>query len=102
MKMGDRYLIISIILIVLISGCIQQDQDIEQKTKIKECNIDFDCIIGGCSGQVCSPKSDGPIVTTCEWKEEYACYKLTTCSCINGKCQWKETEEFNRCLKKYI
>jgi len=29
------------------------------------------CIVGGCSGQICSDQEG--LVTTCEWREEYAC-----------------------------
>ena len=66
----------------------------------EECATDLDCGTGGCSGQICGTKDKvKDIVTTCEWKEEYGCYKETGCSCINGKCQWKETSEFLDCME---
>lgn len=64
-----------------------------------ECQTDNDCMAGGCSGTICQSKDSEPVITTCEWREEYACYKQTSCSCINGICQWKETEEFKNCLQ---
>ncbi|MBP7967574.1 hypothetical protein KAZ66_04880 [Candidatus Woesebacteria bacterium] len=58
------------------------------------------CVIGGCSGQICSDAADGEgIATTCEWKEEYACYTLTTCEQqANGACGWTSNIEFNTCI----
>jgi serpin B len=62
-----------------------------------ECNQDSDCFIGGCSSHICSPNKD--IITTCEWREEYDCVRLTSCSCIDGKCGWEETPEYLQCLR---
>jgi len=54
-----------------------------------KCSLDLDCLIDGCSGQVCRSKFEGPTLTTCEWKE---CYDETkyglTCKCLENKCQW--------------
>jgi len=67
----------------------------------KECLSDLDCAVGGCSNQICASKEKASdLVTTCEWREEYSCYRMTSCGCIQGVCQWKETSEFNECLKK--
>jgi len=64
-----------------------------------ECSRDADCAVGGCSGQVCTAAEKAKnLVTTCEWKSEYDCYKLTTCSCLDGKCQWMPSRKFNLCL----
>lgn len=55
------------------------------------------CYVGGCSSQVCSDSSD--VMTTCEYKEEYACYKQTTCEVqASGECGWTETKSFAQCL----
>ena len=57
------------------------------------------CYIGGCSRQVCS--SNPNLATTCEYKEEYACYKTATCKRQpNGKCGWTNTSELSACLSK--
>src|SRR3989344_3879864 len=65
-----------------------------------ECGIDTDCITGGCSGTVCQSKNAKPIFTTCEWMPEYACYKQIDCGCVNGKCDWEKTSEFEDCVEE--
>lgn len=55
------------------------------------------CRPGGCSGQLCTDKPD--MVTTCEWREEYACYQTATCERQpSGECGWTKTEELQQCL----
>lgn len=55
------------------------------------------CIVTGCSGQVCS---DEEVVTTCEYREEYACYRDALCERqADGECGWTETEELTTCLE---
>lgn len=53
------------------------------------CSSDSDCVIGGCSAQVCQSKNEEPVVTTCEYKD---CYKSADyglkCGCLTKKCQW--------------
>lgn len=58
-----------------------------------------DCFVGGCSGQVCSDRDD--IVTTCEWRPEYACYQDDDAKCErqpSGQCGWTPTPELSSCL----
>jgi eight-cysteine-cluster-containing protein len=62
------------------------------------CMKDSDCVIGGCSGQLCSPKSVGPIISTCEYRKEYGCYKMATCGCVGGRCEWMGGADFDECL----
>ena len=55
------------------------------------------CFVGGCSGQLCTEERGA--VSTCEWREEYACYQGAQCVRLsNGKCDWVPTPELNRCL----
>jgi len=85
------FLILTIILLIYFSGCVQ--------TPIVECSNDNACVTGGCSNQLCGKKGEiENIVTTCEWKEEYDCLKLTQCKCIENKCQWEQTQEYQQCL----
>ncbi len=91
---------------LLMLGCpTDQQDDLQNATNQSnqtiqyECTKDSDCKIGGCSGQLCIPKDESGI-TTCEWKEEYACYKLTECKCINHSCSWKSTPEFEQCMEE--
>jgi eight-cysteine-cluster-containing protein len=61
-----------------------------------ECSSDSDCIVSGCSNQVCGPEA---VITTCEWKDEYACLKYSECSCLDGECGWEKTQEYQSCLE---
>ncbi|GMV13547.1 MAG: hypothetical protein HS104_27650 [Polyangiaceae bacterium] len=55
------------------------------------------CFTSGCSGQICS---DTDVMSTCEWKPEYACYKqYGKCELqAGGKCGWTKTDELAACL----
>ena len=59
------------------------------------------CAVAGCSGQLCvsAEEADG-IVTTCEFRAEYACYSEASCEPqANGKCGWTQTTELQACLR---
>lgn len=60
-----------------------------------------ECVVGGCSGQFCISKSESEgFVSTCEYKDEYACYKTARCEIqANGSCGWTQTTELATCLK---
>ena len=59
--------------------------------------VDQTCYVGGCSSQVCSDRPD--VITTCEWRDEYACYQGATCERQgDGQCGWTETPELLACL----
>lgn len=54
------------------------------------------CIIGGCSSQICS---DEDVITTCEFRAEYACYQKAECKRqANGVCGWTQTPTLAACL----
>lgn len=54
------------------------------------CKTNSDCIVGGCSSQVCQSKSQDPVVTTCEFRECYKAEKYNlSCQCVENNCQWK-------------
>ncbi|HEY8223939.1 MAG TPA: DUF6748 domain-containing protein [Pyrinomonadaceae bacterium] len=56
------------------------------------------CIKTGCSGQVCS---DEEVITTCEYRSEYECYKQARCERqANGECGFTQTPELTACLKR--
>lgn len=55
-----------------------------------------ECRPTGCSGIVCS---DADVMTTCEYKPEYACYKDAVCTRqSDGVCGWNKTPELDACL----
>jgi len=59
-----------------------------------------DCYVGGCSSQICSDKKD--VISTCEYKEEYACYKTAKCERQdNGQCGWTPSHILISCLGFY-
>lgn len=57
-----------------------------------------DCIRTGCSGTVCAePGND--VMTTCEYRPEYACYQDAKCERqADGSCGWTQTPELAACL----
>lgn len=54
------------------------------------------CIKTGCSGIICA---DEELMSTCEYKPEYACYQDARCERQgDGACGWTETPELQACL----
>lgn len=59
--------------------------------------VDQTCYVGGCSGQICSDREG--VISTCEWREEYACYQNAICERQpDGQCGWTPTPELEACL----
>ncbi len=59
------------------------------------------CVIGGCSSQLCVDADDGEVVSTCEYREEYACYQSAQCKRQpSGQCGWTETAELFQCINE--
>jgi hypothetical protein len=57
------------------------------------------CIVSGCSNTICADVVEGPQITTCEWRDEYACYQNATCERQgNGDCAWTQTDALKACL----
>jgi eight-cysteine-cluster-containing protein len=58
------------------------------------------CAVAGCSMQLCvSADEAATIVTTCEYRPEYACYREASCEPqADGQCGWTETAELRQCL----
>lgn len=57
------------------------------------------CVKGGCSGTVCEDDGGEPMMTTCEWREEYACYQTAACERqADGACGWTQSDELTACL----
>lgn len=56
------------------------------------------CMKTGCSNQICSDKE---VITTCEYRTEYECYKKAACERqASGDCGWTQTPELAACLKR--
>lgn len=59
------------------------------------------CVRAGCSSQLCVDPSDAGVITTCEYRPEYACYNSARCERQrNGKCGWTQDRELRQCVKK--
>jgi eight-cysteine-cluster-containing protein len=87
-------LLIASLGVLFLGGCTEEEA--------RECTTAADCGVGGCSGQICTTKDKAAsIITTCEWRQEYGCYKLTSCGCVDGVCEWKENSEFLACLNNF-
>lgn len=58
------------------------------------------CAVAGCSMQLCVSAEEAPtIVTTCEYRSEYACYAEASCEPqSDGRCGWTATPELQSCL----
>jgi eight-cysteine-cluster-containing protein len=57
-----------------------------------------DCIKTGCSGTVCAEPGK-EVVTTCEFKPEYACYRDAACERQgDGSCGWTQSQALTACL----
>jgi len=56
------------------------------------------CFKTGCSSQVCA---DHDVITTCEFRPEYACYQKAACARqANGECGFTQTPELAACLAR--
>ena len=65
-----------------------------------ESEVPKQCIKTGCSLQLCS---DEPVVTTCSYRPEYACFRKATCSSqSNGDCGWDMNKKLIDCLNMPI
>ena len=54
------------------------------------------CIKTGCSGQICA---DETMMSTCEYRKEYECYKSATCERqADGNCGFTKTPALTSCL----
>lgn len=96
-----------VVAVLVIAACVPQQQLRPQENKSDdktaaevECGTDSDCGAGGCSGQVCTTAAEAAgIITTCEYRAEYDCLKLTSCGCVEGKCAWKENADYRTCFE---
>ncbi len=61
------------------------------------------CEVGGCSGTICGEPGSNKLISTCDFKPEYACYKQAVCGRerLEGRdrCVWKFNDAFNTCIE---
>jgi hypothetical protein len=77
--------------------CIRQGDSCAWE--IRECpSTAGGCVKTGCSGTLCA-ETGNDLVTTCEFRPEYACYGDASCERQpDGACGWTQTPELARCL----
>lgn len=101
-KRKFTFLLILWIIALFIVGLVIAGYILKKPEQKTGCTENTECFRAGCSGQVCTTKDQAnKLKTTCEWKEEYSCYRNQVCGCVNNKCQWVNEEEIDSCLKKY-
>jgi len=67
--------------------------------------VEKGCVIDGCSGQLCVSVEDFPQATTCEYREEYACFEESYARCEkqdDNKCNWTQNTELKQCLNNIL
>ena len=75
--------------------CVMQENG-QCGWEINECKKG--CVKGGCSGTACIEEGQD-MMTTCEWRPEYACYQTATCERqSDGACGWTQTQELAACI----
>jgi len=90
-------LILLILLIVYIRVIGKDEEDVllseEEFCGISTndgCELVGDCVVVGCSGQVCQNKNNEMTTTTCEYRDCYNHEKyMMQCTCYEEKCMWK-------------
>lgn len=59
------------------------------------------CVITGCSFHLCLDQPESETLSTCEYKDEYACLSQAVCQRQpSGRCGWSQTPEYLQCLQK--
>ncbi|MEM4500118.1 MAG: hypothetical protein QXD62_02095 [Candidatus Woesearchaeota archaeon] len=58
------------------------------------CEKDEDCIVSGCSNEICQSINEESKISACIWKD---CFRSEGygCKCINNECQWIKKEEIS-------
>lgn len=62
------------------------------------CLENSDCLVSGCSGEVCYHKER---MTPCVYREEFECLAHTSCKCLDGVCAWVPTPEYIECMNNF-
>lgn len=97
MQMNPTRIILIFALTVAIAAAVYSNM--QAPALQSACVRDSDCMAGGCSGQICTTAAKAlQTITTCEWRAEYDCLRLTSCGCASGTCAWRNTNEYQNCL----
>lgn len=61
------------------------------------CDSETSCFHTGCLGQLCATEE---IVTSCEFRCEFACYAQAECDCRGIRCGFRMTAALEKCLRE--
>lgn len=82
------------------SGLKENAREFKLPVRFFESPVAQSCVVGGCSGEVCSEGKE-PMMSPCLYKPEFGCYKTATCAAqASGGCGWMQTPELKACLAK--
>ena len=60
-----------------------------------------ECVVGGCSNQLCLEPNSPQKISTCEWQDVYSCYQKAECKRQEtGYCGFTLTPELENCLEE--
>lgn len=98
----------SIVGLTIISLSTRSQQSLDSRSQASTQETDLvaeqvrpanDCVVTGCSSQLCVDARVAPVYTTCEWREEYACYRDVACERQpTGECGFSPTDTLIACL----
>lgn len=79
----------------------EETPTVEERDTLPGLEVHGECVVGGCSGQLCiDAQIARDMVTTCEYREAYACYGDAHCERqADGVCGWTMTEALRACLQ---
>ena len=101
MKKLDQKIIIILISIILIIIAFIILNKTNKNTSPTINQTEKTCKKAGCSNALCVESDQKNTASTCEWKDEYACYQKAKCERqSNGKCGFTQDEELKNCLEK--
>lgn len=67
--------------------------------EVQHATVEEPCKLGGCSSQLCVGPDDENVITTCEFRPEYACYRTATCEPqSDDACGWTQTQALIACI----
>lgn len=90
--------VVGLLFATAIAGCGEEPSD--DGAAASNALVEDGCKVTGCSAELCVNPGE-EVVTTCEWREEYACYQVATCARQQGgQCNWSETPQLQACLQK--
>jgi|SRR3989338_5811295 len=102
----SKSIVLSVIVVALVAGAgfwlsRSENESTEPINPNPTSAVAGACYVGGCSSQICSDEPGA--VSSCEYREEYACYQGATCERqADGECGWTETPELNICLNAVL